>query len=235
MNVSATPAPEVSLTSPKFISSQNIPAEEIQSLNVINPNTNIELVIKPEEPKEVTVEQPPVTFTVVQPTPKPTPEPEEESKEKIEIIKEAKAQEPSPSPSASPTSTPTPQPSLTPSGSTSTDSNGERMFAMVNEYRAGKGLTSFEKDGRLCEIATKRAPQINGELSNGTLHKGFKDLNLPYWATENIAAYSTLEQNLKFWLSDYIHKKAIESDNKYSCTACSGTSCSQIFTSFVGK
>lgn len=220
-NVSAVP--EANLTSPDLIASQN--AGEIQSLDVLIPDPGIKLVLKEQlEPELVTVEQPPAVYTVIQPAPKPTPEPEEE---KIEIIKEAKAQELSPTPSSSP--------SATPSDITSTDSNGEKMFTMVNEYRAEKGLGSFEKDGRLCEIARSRAPQVNSELSSGTLHKGFKELNLPYWATENIAAYSTVEENLHFWLSDYIHKKAIESDSKYSCVACSGSSCSQIFTSFVSK
>lgn len=144
----------------------------------------------------------------------------------------------SPSPSSMPaaSATSSPAPSSTPqAANVSLSGNSQKMFDMVNDYRKGKGLAAFEKDSRLCEIAEKRAPQVNGELASGTLHKGFKELNLPYWATENIVAYSTLEQNLKFWLSDYIHKKAIESDAKFSCTSCSGTSCSQIFTSFVAK
>ena len=106
---------------------------------------------------------------------------------------------------------------------------------MVNDHRAKLGLKAFEKDDRLCKIARDRAPQVNSELNSGTLHKGFKDLNLPYWATENIAAYQTIEENLRFWLSDYIHKKAIEGDSKFSCLACEGSSCSQVFTSFINK
>lgn len=232
-NISSTPASDTNLTSPDLLSSYNLQTQNLQSLNIIQENTGIELVIKePEEPVVVTVEQP-VVYTVIQPSPKPSPEVKGEDKieGKIEIMKDAKAEDSSPSPTATPTPTPTPAPaSAVPMG---TDSY--TLFQMVNDHRAKLGLASFEKDGRLCEIARNRAPQVNSELASGTLHKGFKALNLPYWATENIAAYSTIEENLHFWLSDYIHKKAIEGDSKYSCVACSGASCSQIFTSFVSK
>ena len=112
--------------------------------------------------------------------------------------------------------------------------NGEKLFQMINDHRKTLGLASFEKDNRICLIATTRAPQIYDEVfGEGPIHQGFKSLNLPYWATENAASYETIEQNLHFWLSDTIHKKAIEGDSKYSCLECSGTSCSQIFTSFI--
>lgn len=196
------------------------------------PDTSYKHVSKQPEVEEtilVTVELPPVIYTVTKPLPAP--------------IKSRQVGEPKPTtmpvkkdpetPLQTPSPTPTPIPSSTtvPMG----NSNSELLFQMVNEYRVTLGLKAFEKDERLCKIAQDRAPQVNNELSGGTLHKGFKDLNLPYWATENIASYLTIEENLKFWLSDYIHKKAIESDSKYSCISCFGASCSQIFTSFIEK
>ncbi len=112
----------------------------------------------------------------------------------------------------------------------------EKLFAMVNEHRSKLGLPMLEKEERVCQMVASRAPQVYDEVfKGGPMHKGFKALNLPYWATENIAAYDTIEKNFDFWLRDDIHRKAIESAAKYSCVACSGTYCSQIFTSFVPK
>ncbi len=112
----------------------------------------------------------------------------------------------------------------------------EKLFAMVNDHRSKIGLPAFEKDSKVCEMVASRAPQVYDEVfKEGPMHKGFKALNLSYWATENIAAYDTIEKNFDFWLRDDIHRKAIESAAKYSCVACSGTYCSQIFTSFVPK
>ena len=250
------PPQETGLVYPSLISSYNLPSEiivsnkdtgTIQNLSdAVRPDDlSLKTVMKKEEPLEVvdlvTVDLP-VIYTVREPAPSPTEKPklaaaeeeEEEDKIKIEIIKEAKAEEIA-SPSPSPTVTSSPSATPTPAPAAPGNSNSEQMFQMVNDHRAKIGLAAFEKDERLCKMAQERAPQIKGELSNGTLHKGFKDYNLPYWATENIAAYSNIQDNLKFWLSDYIHKKAIESNNKYSCVACDGASCSQIFTSFVPK
>jgi uncharacterized protein YkwD len=112
----------------------------------------------------------------------------------------------------------------------------EKLFAMVNDHRSKIGLPAFEKDSKVCEMVASRAPQVYDEVfKEGPMHKGFKALNLSYWATENIAAYDTIEKNFDFWLRDDIHRKAIESAAKYSCVACSGTYCSQIFTSFTPK
>lgn len=249
-NTTLTPAvappSEVSLQYPALISSHNLAAEKtslnqntgvLENLTSVLKEEDITLKLVTKEPEDqnlglVTVEQP-IIYTVIQPSPKPVEEnliqDKKDSKAKIELVKEAKVEEPSPSPSSTPKPSPTPLP-LSPG-----NSNSEQLFQMVNDHRAKLGLKTFEKDERLCKIARDRAPQINTELASGALHQGFKALNLPYWATENIAAYQTIEDNLKFWLSDYIHKKAIEGDSKYSCLACEGSSCSQIFTSFIKK
>lgn len=242
------PQDEVQLRDPQIISSFNLPNEtsqpqSIQNLNsLMSPLANeLKMVVKEAQASEVvTVEQPPVVFTVSEPTPAPsaTPKPvkiAEEEPEKAEASAKPKSVEQIKKEAASPapSSTPTPAPTSTPAALTS--SNADQLFQMTNDHRSKIGKPALEKDDRLCQIAQKRAPEVNGELKSGALHKGFKELNLPYWATENIAAYQTMEENFNFLVTDYIHKKAIESDHKYSCTACSGTSCSQIFSSFVSK
>ncbi|MDQ3099399.1 MAG: hypothetical protein M3Q44_06655 [bacterium] len=114
--------------------------------------------------------------------------------------------------------------------------SGDVIFDLINKHRLSIGKPALLKDDALCSIAQNRAPQISDELYGGKkMHSGFYSLALPYWATENIAAYTTEAQAVRWWLSDYIHKKAIESDAKYSCAACTGRFCSQIFTSFVKK
>ncbi len=238
------------LKHPQRISSYNLPDEVVKPsedpailtdlASSQDKDIKLRLVTKEAEQSQslITVEQPPLVYTVVEPTPKPSVFVEtkgskapEETKVKPEDIKSQDDKKPddgkteivkSPEPSSIPATTP---------GSP----NAEKLFQMINDYRSKLGKPSFEKDERLCKIAESRAPQVDGELASGALHKGFKDLNLPYWATENIAAYATIEDDFKFWLSDYIHKAAIESDHKYSCVACIGASCSEIFSSFVPK
>jgi uncharacterized protein YkwD len=114
--------------------------------------------------------------------------------------------------------------------------SGDVIFDLVNQHRVSIGRPALIKDTVLCSIAQTRAPQVSDELYGGKkMHSGFYALNLPYWATENIAAYATESQTVKWWLSDYIHKKAIEGTATHSCAACSGRFCSQIFTSYVKK
>jgi uncharacterized protein YkwD len=140
---------------------------------------------------------------------------------------------PKPSLSTAPTSRPT---ASTVVSSSQNSLSGDVIFTLVNQHRATIGKPAFEKHSELCTLAAARAPQVYEELYvTKKLHAGFKALNLPYWATENIAAYQTEAESVRWWLSDYIHKKAIESDAKYSCAACSGRYCSQIFTSFIKK
>ena len=245
----AAPQSEVPLTNPEILQSYNLPTdtlkspETLQNLNTLTaPVTDqLKLVVKEVHAEEITtVEEPPRIFTVAEPTPKPSPSTkpvedskeseskenskESETKQKEEPISEKTETKASPSPSASPKTE-----------VTLNSSNAEILFQMTNDHRAKIGKPAFEKEERLCKIAESRAPMVKSELASGTLHKGFKELNLNYWATENIAAYQTMSENFNFLITDYIHKKAIESDAKYSCTACTGTSCSQIFSSFVPK
>jgi len=242
---SSVPAHGASLYQPEIIESYNLDQAETlkssfqpESFHNLNSLTspitdNLQLIVKEAHAEEpvITVEQPPVVSTVTQPTPKPTPaspkstaEPESSPNT---VTKEA--DESSQTPKKEPDSSPSPSPIAL------TSSNADLLFQMTNDYRTKMGKPAFEKEERLCKIAEQRAPDVKPELVSGTLHKGFKDLNLPYWATENIAAYQTMQENFNFLSTDYIHRKAIESDAKYSCTACVGTSCSQIFSSFLSK
>ena len=227
----AAPQDEVSLSHPEIVSfnlqTQTVEQPDtLQSLTELTqPVTDeLKMVVKEVKADEITtVDQPPIVYTVSNPTPKPSPETEiPEDSDDSEDKKPEASENPSPSPST------TPAPILT-------GSNADILFQMTNDYRAKMGKPAFEKEERLCKIAEARAPQVSSELAAGTLHKGFRELNLPYWATENIAAYATMKENFQFLSTDYIHRKAIESDHKYSCTACVGTSCSQIFSTFVPK
>lgn len=248
----AAPQSEVPLTNPEILQSYNLPAEasskpeSLQNLNSITDmaTDQLKLVVREvqAEEKVTTVEQPPFTvkqpevvFTVASPTPKPSVKPSEKpTTQDTEDEPKESEEKSTPKPSASPKSEP--EPTSSPKTEIpQSSSNAQILFDLTNEHRSKIGKPAFEKEERLCKIAENRAPMVKAELSNGTLHKGFKDLNLPYWATENLAAYQTMAENFRFLVTDYIHRVAIESDAKYSCTACSGTSCSQIFSSFVPK
>lgn len=258
LNISLSPGPSspqnTAVQKPFVSESQNLPADEtvvLQDLSSLTKSdeVNLKMVIREPDPFEnnalVTVEEPPKVFTVYEPTPKPSvlasakpveesekeeiPEPSkkpESSKEPVKTEEKKENKSPAPSVSAAPSSSP---------AAALTGSNADILFQMTNDHRAKIGKPAFEKEERLCKIAETRAPMVNQELKSGTLHKGFKEMNLPYWATENLAAYQTMKENFQFLVTDYIHRVAIESDHKYSCTACVGTSCSQIFSSFVSK
>lgn len=117
-----------------------------------------------------------------------------------------------------------------------TSLNSEIIFAMINDYRKSKSLAPFEKDAQLCSLAQLRAPELYNEIFvTGHIHEGFYSRNIPYWITENMASYPTEEFMVKWWLNSPIHRSAIEGNYTYSCGACSGTSCTQLFTSYVPK
>ncbi len=153
------------------------------------------------------------------------------------------------SPSDLPQATPTPQAVLAkaeisqavqpqPTVSVSEHSpglNADLLFSLINQYRANRGLTPFARNDAVCSIAASRAPQIHEEVYSGHMHAGFYALNLPYRATENIISMRTEQEAFNWWINDPIHHAAIVSDAKYSCVACSGDSCSEIFTSFEPK
>lgn len=174
--------------------------------------------------------------------PSPTP-----SSKKTTIPTNTPTSSPKPKPSATttpiktPTTAPSPTPTQPPASLSTTDLpagtlDGDKVFLLVNNYRTGKGMKEFVRDQNLCKLAQERAPELYDEIFvTGNMHAGLKARNLPYWITENIASYNTEEAIVSWWLSDYIHKKAIESTNVYSCAACYKKSCSQLFTSYVAR
>lgn len=156
-----------------------------------------------------------------------------------EIIEEKVTPTPTDAPTTTPSPTVSPNPTTTTNSTSPTpqtpNSDADALFALVNNYRQSKGLPAFQKDDRVCAVANTRAPEIAGEMANGTLHSGMYGMNLPYWNTENAVAYGDIQTDFNWWLSDYIHKKAIEGDFTYSCAACSGVYCVEEFTSFTPK
>ncbi len=125
-------------------------------------------------------------------------------------------------------------PSTPPAGGSTL--NADLIFNMINEHRAKLGLTAFEKEAKLCSIAESRRPQLHNEIfGSGFVHQGFRQLNLPYWITENMAGYGSEIANFNWWLNSPLHRSAIEGNYKYSCGACDDTSCAQLFTSYVPK
>jgi uncharacterized protein YkwD len=171
-----------------------------------------------------------------EPTPQPSAAPIKELVTEEKVVKVGESLT-SPSPSPQVPVSPLPNPSASPIvAQTAGSLNSELIFQMINNHRASIGKPAFEKDERLCKIAQERVPQLQNEIfGSGMMHAGLKAMNLPFWNTENIAGYQTEKQTVDWWLSDYIHRVAIESDHKYSCGACLGNTCAQEFSSFVPK
>lgn len=169
----------------------------------------------------------------------PTPKQDEATKETTKDT--AKITAPTVPPTAIPSPTKAPvakavAASVAPQTNVSGGLNPEKLFGMVNAHRQSKGLAPLQKDDRVCSLAAARATEIAGEMAAGTLHSGMYARNLPYWNTENAAAYGSEEADLSWWLNDGIHRQAIESPtHTYSCVACSGNYCVQEFTSFQAK
>ncbi len=138
-------------------------------------------------------------------------------------------------PSPLPTATPTPQTHVVTLPSNPSGLNADILFQMVNDYRASKGLPTFQKDEKSCSLAASRAPEVEQEVASGTMHSGLRARNLPYWNTENIISMRNETEAFNWWINDQIHKEAIESNNTYSCMSCSGNSCAEEFTNYQPK
>ena len=115
------------------------------------------------------------------------------------------------------------------------DLNSDKIFELVNQYRASLGLPAFEREASVCDLAQVRSSKLAGELANGTIHSGLYSRNLPYWIWENAKVGSNEEETIAWWISSPLHRQSIVSDYKYSCVKCTGSNCSQLFTSFTPK
>jgi len=115
--------------------------------------------------------------------------------------------------------------------------NSDIIFQLINDHRESIGKPAFVKDDALCTLATTRSTELYGELfeGKGYLHSGLYNRNLPYWITENAKWGSNEAGTVQWWLHSPIHRAAIEGDYTYSCGACQGSMCSQLFTSYIAK
>jgi uncharacterized protein YkwD len=114
--------------------------------------------------------------------------------------------------------------------------DSEVMFSLINSHRAELGKPPFQKDDALCSLAKTRSFELHDELFvNGNLHSGLYNRNLPYWITEDAKWGSNEAGTVNWWLHSPIHRRAIEGDYTYSCGACQGSQCSQLFTSYAPK
>lgn len=122
-------------------------------------------------------------------------------------------------------------------GVNGSNNNSDIIFDLINSHRAKIGKSAFIKDAGLCALAQTRSFELHGELfeGKGYLHSGLYNRNLPYWITENAKYGSNEAGTVQWWLNSPIHRHAIEGDYAYSCGACNGTQCSQLFTSYTPK
>lgn len=128
--------------------------------------------------------------------------------------------------------TQTPQNGI-PMESAGLDSN--LILSIINSHRASIGKPAFSTDPNLCSLAQARSIELAGEFANGTLHSGLYNRNLPYWITEDTKWGSNEAGTVQWWLNSPVHRKAIEGDYAYSCGACQGSACAQLFTSYTPK
>lgn len=114
--------------------------------------------------------------------------------------------------------------------------SAEILFEMVNNHRASIALPAFEKEAQVCSVAEARKQGIADEIFNGLpMHAGFYNMNLPYWATENMIYQHTEQEALTWWLNSPVHRSAIEGNYKYACGVCNGEVCNMVFTSYDPK
>lgn len=153
---------------------------------------------------------------------------------------------PTPTPTETQTIIPAEAPAQTANMQTQTPENNipadaasldsDLIFTLINQHRAELGMTPFQKDETLCSLAATRSIELHDELFvNGNLHSGLYNRNLPYWITENAKWGSNEKGTVQWWLHSPIHRKAIEGDYTYSCGACNGSMCSQLFTSYTPR
>lgn len=114
--------------------------------------------------------------------------------------------------------------------------SADMLFGMVNAHRASLALPAFEKEAQVCSVAEARKQGIADEIYNGLpMHSGFYNMNLPYWATENMIYQHTEQEALTWWLNSPVHRSAIEGNYKYACGVCNGEVCNMVFTSYDPK
>jgi uncharacterized protein YkwD len=108
--------------------------------------------------------------------------------------------------------------------------SADKLFSLVNKWRADNGYQPYEKSDKLCAIAKDRA------LNDPPLddHKGFlaKYNSLPYVLSENLVTAESEPMALAGWLGSASHRAALEKPYRYSCIYCKDFYCVHIFSSF---
>ena len=113
--------------------------------------------------------------------------------------------------------------------------NADTIQDLINAFRTRAGLTPFMREDNVCSLAKIRSMELAGELANGVLHSGLYNRNLPYWIWENAKVGSDEQGTVTWWLNSPIHRSSMVGNYKYSCGACTGSYCSQLFTSYEPK
>lgn len=138
-----------------------------------------------------------------------------------------------PQPTVAPAQTAAPK-SMVPATGQQVDANV--IFDLINSHRSSIGLPAFQKDEALCSLANTRSFELHDELFvNFNLHSGLYNRNLPYWITEDAKWGSNEAGTVQWWLNSPVHRRAIEGNYTYSCGACNGSQCAQLFTSYTPK
>jgi uncharacterized protein YkwD len=123
----------------------------------------------------------------------------------------------------------TPLPSSTPELVASPNLDPEVIFNLINEKRVQAGLLPLEKDSKVCELASSRTPELEAEFTSGSLHRGFYARQMPYRAAENVIYMRSEQAAVNWWMNSGVHRSQLLGNYKYSCVACQGQSCTQIF------
>jgi uncharacterized protein YkwD len=132
---------------------------------------------------------------------------------------------------ATSTSTPVPEPTVISEHTL----NADLIFNLINEKRTQAGIKALEKEPQVCELANSRTSELYSEFTSGYLHRGFHARKLAYWAAENVIYMRTEQKAVGWWMNSPIHRSQLMGEYKYSCVACSGESCTQIFTNLTPK
>lgn len=125
-----------------------------------------------------------------------------------------------------------PEKESTPEGPAIAAGESAQLFSLINAYRTEHGLSAFQTTDRLCSMANTRAPEIAGEVATGSIHAGFSNRGWGYPDVENAVGMGSVQANFNWWIGSSLHRGSILSPElTYSCLACSGGNCVQIFSS----
>jgi uncharacterized protein YkwD len=113
--------------------------------------------------------------------------------------------------------------------------NSDKIFNLVNDWRANRGLKPFIKSDTLCKLATERMPQTKIEI---TPHQGFIPAvhsgRYPYGVYgENLAnGFYFNEAVLNGWINSPEHQTNLIHSYTYSCIETDGQYVVQEFASY---